>query len=123
MINAREVGVAPSKDEVEVTLLGPGYGESIVVHFGQGEWIIVDSCINDAREPQALEYLRAIGVEPDEAVSLIVATHWHDDHIRGMAKVVEGLVILLYESTSCRGHARNAATMTVSRGVQGRSGS
>ena len=35
----------------------------------------------------------------------------------------EGLVILLYESTSCRGHARNAATMTVSRGVQGRSGS
>ena len=80
MINAREVGIAPSEDEVEVALLGPGYGESIVAHFGQGEWLIVDSCINDAREPQALEYLRAIGVEPDEAVSLIVATHWHDDH-------------------------------------------
>lgn len=89
MINAREVGIAPSEDEVEVALLGPGYGESIVAHFGQGEWLIVDSCINDAREPQALEYLRAIGVEPDEAVSLIVATHWHDDHIRGMAKIVD----------------------------------
>ena len=89
MINAREVGTAPNEDEVEVTLLGPGYGESIVVHIGQGTWIIVDSCINDAREPQALEYLLAIGVKPHDAVSLIVATHWHDDHIRGMAKLVD----------------------------------
>lgn len=89
MINAEEVGAAPSEDEVEVTLLGPGYGESIVVHIGQGMWIIVDSCINDAREPQALEYLLAIGVNPHDAVSLIVATHWHDDHIRGMAKLVD----------------------------------
>ena len=89
MINASEVGVAPSEDEVEITLLGPGYGESIVVHIGHGRWIVVDSCINDAGEPQALEYLQAIGVEPENAVSLIVATHWHDDHIRGMAKLVD----------------------------------
>ena len=89
VINIREVGVAPSEDEVEVTLLGPGYGESVVVHIGQGSWIIVDSCIDDAREPQALEYLQAIGVEPHSAVRLVVATHWHDDHIRGMAKLVD----------------------------------
>ena len=60
VINASEVGVAPSEDEVEITLLGPGYGESIVVHIGHGRWIVVDSCINDAGEPQALEYLQAI---------------------------------------------------------------
>ena len=89
MINAKEVGGAPSEDEVEVALLGPGYGESIVVHIGQGTWIIVDSCINDAGEPLALEYLRAIGVKPHDAVRLIVATHWHDDHIRGIAKSVD----------------------------------
>ena len=89
MIDAREVGVAPGEDEVEVTLLGPGYGESIVVHIGQGRWIIVDSCINDAHEPQTLKYLLAIGIKPHDAVRLIVATHWHDDHIRGMAKVVD----------------------------------
>ena len=89
MIDAREVGGAPSAEEVEVTLLGPGYGESIVVHIGQGKWLIVDSCINDAREPQALENLLAIGVEPRDAVSLIVASHWHDDHIGGMAKLVD----------------------------------
>ena len=89
MINAREVGVAPDEDEVEVTLLGPGYDESVVVHIGHGRWIVVDSCINDAGKPQALEYLRTIGVEARCAVSLIVATHWHDDHIRGMAKLVD----------------------------------
>ena len=89
VINAGEVGVAPREDEVEVTLLGPGYGESIVVHIGQGSWIVVDSCINDSGEPQALEYLVALGVKPDDAVGLIVATHWHDDHIRGMATLVK----------------------------------
>ena len=32
---------------------------------------------------------KQFGVEPENAVSLIVATHWHDDHIRGMAKLVD----------------------------------
>ncbi|MDE2822319.1 MAG: MBL fold metallo-hydrolase, partial [Chloroflexota bacterium] len=89
MTDIGEVDGPPSPDEVEVTLLGPGYGESVLVHIGQGRWIVVDSCIGPAREPQALDYLRSIGVEPAAAVTLIVATHWHDDHIRGMAKLVE----------------------------------
>ena len=83
--NRGEADPAPCTDEVELTLLGPGYGESVVVHIGQGRWVIVDSCITDAREPQALDYLLSIGVDPAAAVTLIVATHWHDDHIRGMA--------------------------------------
>ena len=89
MSKVGEVGGAPNADEVEVAVLGPGYGESIVVHIGEGRWIIVDSCTNDAREPQALEYLLAIGVEPGDAVELIVASHWHDDHIGGMSKLVD----------------------------------
>ncbi len=28
-------------------------------------------------------------IDPAESVELIVATHWHDDHIRGMAQIVE----------------------------------
>lgn len=87
--NRGEADPAPCPDEVELTLLGPGYGESVVVHIGQGRWVIVDSCITDAREPQALDYLLSIGVDPAAAVTLIVATHWHDDHIRGMAKLVD----------------------------------
>ena len=79
----------PHEDEIEITLLGPGYGESVVLHIGKGTWVIVDSCINHDGNPQALDYLKSIGIDPKHAVKLIVATHWHDDHIRGMARVVE----------------------------------
>ena len=78
----------PSPDDIEVTVLGPGYGESVVVHLGHGAWVIVDSCINRDGTPQALAYLQRIGVRPADAVKLVVATHWHDDHIRGMADIV-----------------------------------
>lgn len=79
---------APARDEREVTLLGPGYGESVVVHLGGAKWMIVDSCINrSTRRPAALTYLDSIGVSP-EAVVAVVASHWHDDHIRGLAEIV-----------------------------------
>ena len=89
MTEAGEAGTPPDEDEFEVVLLGPGYGESIVLHLGYSGWVIVDSCINDEGEPRALEYLESIGVNPAQAVELVVATHWHDDHIRGMARLVE----------------------------------
>ena len=75
-------------DEIEVSLFGSGYGECIVVHVGNDEWVIVDSCLTLDRQPIALEYLRGLGSDP-RAVCLLVATHWHDDHIRGMSKLVE----------------------------------
>jgi len=80
--------IAPENDEVEISVFGPGYGECILVHIGCQEWIIIDSCIDPVtKSPAALQYLRHIGVSP-ENVELIVATHWHDDHIRGMSEIV-----------------------------------
>ena len=78
----------PGDDELELTLMGPGYGESVILHIGAGVWIVVDSC-GRADAPAALDYLRGLGVDPAQAVEFIVATHWHDDHIRGMARLVE----------------------------------
>lgn len=89
MTEEGEARVPPAADEFEVVLFGPGYGESIVLHLGCGGWVIVDSCINGEGKPRALEYLESIGVNPAQAVDLVVATHWHDDHIRGMARLVE----------------------------------
>ena len=73
---------------MEVSLLGPGYGESVLVHAGHGEWLVVDSFLGADHEPAALTYLQGMDVDPSTAVKTIVATHWHDDHVRGMAKLV-----------------------------------
>ena len=80
----------PKLDEIEVSVFGPGYGEAIVLHVGEGKWILVDSCIEPASElPAALGYLHDLDVDVENAVKLIVATHWHDDHICGFGTVLD----------------------------------
>ena len=80
---------APEPDEIEVCLIGPGYGESVLVHIGDQKWVVVDSCRNLDNRPASLAYLDHLGVDPEESVCLIVVTHWHDDHIKGMSDLVE----------------------------------
>ena len=86
------LGSVPDPTELEVTVLGPGYGESVVVHLGNERWLIVDSCVDskDPPKPSApLRYLRQLGVRVEEAVKLVVVSHWDDDHVRGIADVLE----------------------------------
>jgi len=81
-------GAAPLSHELEVTLFGPGYGESIAVHFGEGYWMLVDSCLDPfTKKPAAETYLTQLGVSADN-VRAIVASHWHDDHVRGLSRLV-----------------------------------
>jgi glyoxylase-like metal-dependent hydrolase (beta-lactamase superfamily II) len=50
-------------------------------------WIPVNSCLGPESEgPATLEYLDSIGVSRTD-VRLVVASHWHDDHDRGLAKL------------------------------------
>ena len=83
---------APPPDVAEVSLIGTGYGESVVVHVGWGEWVIVDSCSEKEAphlaQSSAVSYLRRIGVDLSKQVSLVFASHWHDDHIAELSKVV-----------------------------------
>ena len=80
---------APTPDQVEITLFGPGFGECVVVHLGSDIWVVIDSCIHsDSGEPAAIHYLQNIGVDASVAVRFIVATHWHDDHVRGLSRVL-----------------------------------
>lgn len=79
----------PDADQVEVTMLGPGYGECVVIHLGSDYWVVIDSCLDsDTGQPAALSYLETIGVNAEHAVKLVLATHWHDDHICGMGSLV-----------------------------------
>ena len=80
----------PASDDLEISIFGPGYGESIVLHIGNGQWILVDSCLEPVSgDAVALRYLTDLGVDVESSVRFIVATHWHDDHIRGLARVLD----------------------------------
>ena len=80
----------PTPDQIELTLFGPGFGEAIIVHLGSNRWLLVDSCTDSATgTPAALDYLKALGVDPTDGVVLVITTHWHDDHIRGLSRVLD----------------------------------
>lgn len=80
----------PHAEELEVSIFGPGRGECVVVHLGSGEWIVVDSCLDpETEEAVALRYLRNLDVDAASAIKLVVVTHWHDDHIKGVSQVLE----------------------------------
>jgi hypothetical protein len=70
------MGSPPTPDQLEVTLIGPGYGECAVVHLGNGRWMIVDSCIDKpSATPAAIKHLSELGIRPEESVDLIIMTH------------------------------------------------
>jgi hypothetical protein len=80
----------PRADELEISIFGPGRGECVLVHLGDNEWCIVDSCIaRGSPEPVAVEYLRRFENDALKRVKLVVATHWHDDHIGGLASILD----------------------------------
>ncbi len=93
---------APDSGELEVSIFGPGRGESIAVHLGDRRWGIVDSCRDyESQRPAALAYFDSIGVDAASQVDFVLATHWHDDHIRGLATIVR-------EASSAKFYCSNA---------------
>lgn len=79
----------PDADEIEVSVFGPGMGEAIALHLGMGRWVLIDSCLDPRTgSPASLSYLRNLDIDPASQVKLVVATHWHADHIRGIGEVL-----------------------------------
>ncbi len=116
----------PESDEVEVSVWGPGYGETILIHALNNEWIIVDSCIDPIeKRPPVIDYLKRIGVNPAEAVKLIAATHWHDDHIRGLSElfdVCKSADFLMSEALTKREFITLTQTIGKNAKIEGTSG-
>ena len=80
----------PASDEFELSIFGPGRGECVLLHIGCGDWVCIDSFIDrKTRRPIALSYLEGLGIDPSEALRLLVVTHWHQDHMRGAAEVLQ----------------------------------
>ena len=89
----------PDPDQVELSLFGPGLGEAIALHAGNGDWLLVDSCFDDQGDPAALAYLMSIGVDPTN-VRCLVATHWDDDHVGGLARTLEACTAAKFACSS-----------------------
>lgn len=75
---------APADDEIEISVFGKGYGEAIVIHVGDQRWIAIDS-VGVGTSSASRYYLEALGRAPANHLDVIIATHWHDDHVRGIA--------------------------------------
>jgi beta-lactamase superfamily II metal-dependent hydrolase len=85
---AEDQRLPPAKDTIEISVFGPGVGECVVMHLGEGDWIVVDSCLTARGDlPVAITYLSGLGVDISSAVRMVVVTHWHDDHIVGISDV------------------------------------
>ena len=94
----------PNQDVLESTIIGTGggYGESIVVHLKNNDWIVVDSCVDPVtKNSLPLEYLNQLGVKTNEDVKLIVCTHWHEDHTRGLSQLVESCTSAKFVYANC----------------------
>jgi beta-lactamase superfamily II metal-dependent hydrolase len=80
----------PDPGDIEISLFGPGLGEAIAIHYGGGKWVVVDSCLDPTSGRSAtLEYFERIGVDCSQDVARVVSTHGHDDHIGGLAQLLE----------------------------------
>ena len=75
--------------ECETIIFGKGIGESIIIRLSENEWMIIDSCLNDNKNPAALDYLKSRGADIENDVKLIMISHFHDDHIKGLSQIIE----------------------------------
>ncbi len=66
--------------------------------------MLVDSCIDSSTgNPAALDYLATIGIAPATSIDLVVATHWHDDHVRGLRAVLEASELATFSCSAALG--------------------
>ena len=93
-ISDRRVIPFPQKSYFHDSFVSLQKWEGVVLSLGEDTFTakLVDS--TDTSRPAeitvlALEYLRGIGVDPAESVKMIVVTHWHDDHIQGVAETLK----------------------------------
>lgn len=99
--DGNNLAVAPGSNELEVSVFGPGFGECILLHLGHGQWAVVDSCLDAAsKQPAALHYLAGFGANPAGSIQLVLATHWHDDHMHGISRVFQVATDAIFACTA-----------------------
>jgi beta-lactamase superfamily II metal-dependent hydrolase len=76
-----------SDDELTVLLLGPGFGESVLVRWPPDDWLVIDSFRRADRGAEVhpmRDVLADFGAQP----SAVALTHPHHDHTAGFASLI-----------------------------------
>jgi hypothetical protein len=74
---------------IHIFVAGPGVGEGIAVALPGTGWLLVDGC--EVRGRSILLELVQRFRRTDDALELLVLSHPHEDHARGLAKSIEAL--------------------------------
>lgn len=78
----------PFDDDILLIVLGPGFGESVLVRWPPDGWLVIDSFNRTKRGHErhpALEALKKF----DAFASAVVLTHPHADHTGGFASLLD----------------------------------
>jgi len=77
----------PAKEQLEITVFGPGFGESVVLHVPGIGWGVIDCCeltIEGRHVVPPLDYLTNLLCAPYPKLAFVILTHPHKDHYSGM---------------------------------------
>jgi beta-lactamase superfamily II metal-dependent hydrolase len=78
-----------SPDLLNVVVIGPRRGESVLVGSPGGRWLVVDSMVDEAHPDQGTDHPVMAAIEVLEAdIALLALTHPHDDHAVGFSDLV-----------------------------------
>lgn len=91
MVFPAKVLSLPSPEEIEISVFGPGYGESIVIHVPGEGWGIIDCCttmIDGKKVVLPLQYLKELYSDDIPDLSFIMLTHPHKDHYAGFSELI-----------------------------------
>lgn len=82
----------PKPDNLEITVFGPSYGESIVLYIPSIGWGVIDSCkfkLNEKNVNLPLDYLTGVLHPHYPQLAFVILTHPHEDHYKGLDEIIK----------------------------------
>lgn len=76
--------------DLGLLVFGPGHGEAMVVILPDGSLGVLDGCREPTNGDPVREFVAAcLAAEPTRRISFIGLTHPHEDHYRGLGRLIE----------------------------------
>ena len=79
------------REWLHVFVAGPGQGEGIAVALPERGWMLIDGCATSAGRFPLEAILQRWRAPVDDPVQSMVLTHPHEDHVEGLAELLESL--------------------------------